>query len=120
MLENISKLSQNEKYEKKSPGNFLDWYCMAMLDNYSDQFFKMTDSIKLPSSFDPSKDDIEQYDDVLRWLEDQSTNVYVKSDFVNQFFLLHGITGFQFLLRFLIVFQILITWSMIFVTDYIN
>ena len=80
----------------------------------------MTDSIKLPSSFDPSKDDIEQYDDVLRWLEDQSTNVYVKSDFVNQFFLLHGITGFQFLFRFLIVFQIFITWSMIFVTDYIN
>ena len=93
MLENVSKLSHNEKYEKKSPGNFLDWYGMSLLEHYSDRFLKLTDDIKLPDSFDPLKEDMDQYVNLLRWLEDMTATVYVKSDLVNQFFLLHGITG---------------------------
>ena len=93
MLEDVSKLSHNEKYEKKSPGNFLDKYCMSMLENYSDRFLKLTDQIKLPDFFDPSQENIEQYVKLLRWIEDTCAKVYVKSDFVNQFFLLHGLTG---------------------------
>ena len=105
MLENISKLSQNDKYVKKSHGGELDKYSMAMLENYSDQFFKLTDSIQLPSSFDPSKDDIEQFADVLCWLEDMATNVYVKSELVNHFFLLHGITGLYIYFFILFIFN---------------
>ena len=90
MFENVSKLSNDEKYEKK---NFLDWYGMAFLEHYSDRFLKLTDDIKLPDWFDPLKEDMEQYVNLLRWVEDMTTTVYVKSDLVNQFFLLHGITG---------------------------
>ena len=93
MLENIVKYSDNEEYKKKCPDNFLDWYCAAMIQHYSDRFLELTDDIKLPDFFDAKKEDIGQLVKLLRWLEDMATTVYVKSEFVNQFFLLHGITG---------------------------
>ena len=93
MLDNIVKYSDNEKYKKKCPDNFLDWYCAAMIQHYSDRFLQLTDDMKLPEFFDAKKEDIGQLVKLLRWLEDMATTVYVKSEFVNQFFLLHGITG---------------------------
>ena len=102
MLEDACKRSQNEKYKKKSPGSFLDWYSMSLVENYSDRFLKLTDQIKLPEFFDPSQDNIEQYVKLLRWVEDMCAKVYVKSDFVNQFFLLHGLTGIHSLPLFIL------------------
>lgn len=93
MLKHTSELSNDPEFERKSPGNFLDWYCMAMLKHYSDKFLDWTDEIKLPEFFDSSKEDMGQLVKLLEWLEDQATIVYVKSEFVNQFFLLHGITA---------------------------
>lgn len=93
MLENIVKYSDNEEYKKKCPDNFLDWYCAALIQHYSDRFLQLTDDVKLPDFFDAKKEDIQQLGKLLRWLEDMATAVYVKSEFVNQFFLLHGITG---------------------------
>ena len=93
MLQDIEKLSHDPDFEKRSPGNLLDWYCMSMLRHYSDHFLDWTDQIKLPDFFDPSKEDLGQLVKLLMWLEDQVTMVYVKNEFVNQFFLLHAITG---------------------------
>ena len=93
MLKNISQLSNKDEYVQQSAGNYIHWYIMAMLEHYSDCFLQLTDDIKLPESLDSSQENMKQIVDLLCWLEDMATIVYVKSESVNQIFLLHGITG---------------------------
>ena len=89
-MENLSKLAEKEQKKKRKahPGVFV-----PMLEHYSDHFLQLTDSIKLPDFFDPSQESMEQLVKLVQWIEDMTTTVYVKSEFVNQFFLLHGLTG---------------------------
>ena len=54
-----------------------------------------SDSIKLPDWFDAEKEDVGQVVKLMEWFRDMAAVVYVQAAFVNDFFLLHGVTGTQ-------------------------
>ena len=64
-------------------------------EKYGDLFLDYADSIKLPDWFDAEKKDVGQVVKLMEWFRDMAAVVYVQAEFVNDFFLLHGVTGTQ-------------------------
>ena len=62
-------------------------------EKYGDLFLDYADSVKLPDWFDAEKEDVGQVVKLMEWFRDMAAVVYVQADFVNDFFLLHGVTG---------------------------
>ena len=65
-----------------------------MFEEISDQLFNFADKIQLPEWFDTNNASIDQTVKLGRWIVQQAVKVYVMSESINDFFLLHGVTGF--------------------------
>ena len=88
LLDVLKKIRENKKEEWT---NFTSSFVMD--EKYRDLFLDYVDSVKLPDWFDAEKEDIDQVVKLMEWFRDMAAVVYVQADFVNDFFLLHGITG---------------------------
>ena len=64
-----------------------------LFEEIPDQLFSLADQIQLPEWFDPKNTSIDQPVKLGRWIVQQAVKVYVLSEAVNDFFLLHGVTG---------------------------
>ena len=66
---------------------------MTIVEKHGDLFLDYADSVKVPDWFDAEKEDIGQVVKLMEWFRDMAAVVYVQADFVNDFYLLHGVTG---------------------------
>ena len=88
LLDILKKIRGNKKGEWTNVAT-----SFVMDEKYSDLFLDYADSVKLPDWFDTENEDVGQVVKLMEWFRDMSAVVYVQADFVNDFFLLHGVTG---------------------------
>ena len=80
--------------QKEFPKNNLAWKDETTIcKNYPDYFLDQVDRIKLPEFFVLQQEDKTQVMKLMNWVLDMAAVVYLQSDYVNDFYLLHGITG---------------------------
>ena len=87
----ILKEAKQKRDENQTPSAWSKGPTIAA--NFGDFFLDTIDKVKLPESFEPSKENINQVVKLMDWILDISAVVYLQSDHVNDFFLLHGVTG---------------------------
>ena len=88
ILDILRDIRENKKEEWKNA-----YSSMTIAEEYGDLFLDYADSVKLPDWFDAEKEDVGQVVKLMEWFRDMAAVVYVQADFVNDFYLLHGVTG---------------------------
>ena len=89
ILQEIKEFRQKE-FSKNNPA----WKDETTIcKNYPDYFLDRVDRIKLPEFFVLQQEDKTQVMKLINWVLDMAAVVYLQSDYVNDFYLLHGITG---------------------------
>ena len=88
LLEILKKIRENKKDEWTNVTS-----SFVLDEKYGDLFLDYAHTVKLPDWFDAEKEDVGQVVKLMEWFRDMATVVYVQADFVNDFFLLHGVTG---------------------------
>ena len=88
ILDILRGIRENKKEDWKNVSS-----SMTIVEKYGDLFLDYADSIKLPDWFDAEKEDVGQVVKLMEWFRDMAAVVYVEADFVNDFYLLHGVTG---------------------------
>ena len=70
--------------------------CFVKFISNSELFVDLADDLKLPDWFDVNKRDRDLLMRLMDWLLDNAFVLFVKSEVINDFFILHGITGDHF------------------------
>ena len=73
-----------------------DVTCFVKFISNSEVFVDLADDLKLPDWFDVNKRDHDLLMRLMDWLLDNAFVLFVKSEVINDFFILHGITGDHF------------------------
>lgn len=89
----VKQVKQDDKAGLADGTKIKGAYGWPLVAHHGEYMTEMTDEIQLPEWFDQSKEDMQQISDLIDWFFDMSTVAYVKNENINDFFILHSLTG---------------------------